>query len=78
MTNLNFLKERGIPPLGYNGIENFDDGTRKAFAAHIINYHYLGDHSYEHTEQVFRDFYQYNDVDAIWGEILKILQDYPY
>jgi len=74
--NLTFLKNRGIPTRDSN--MGFDDGTRKAFAAHILRYHYSGEYSIEHTEAFFRDFYLSYDADEVWSQIESLISEYNY
>lgn len=66
--DLTFLSGRNVPPLD---TDQFDDGTRKAYAARIISYYFNNDMNLEETRSLFDKYYINEDQSAIWKEIVE-------
>ena len=64
--DLEYLKNRPIPKIDST---RMDDGTRKAFAEHIITYHFNNQENSDSTKFVFDKYYLGEDSLEIWETI---------
>ena len=67
--NLTYLKNRDLPKL----VSGFDDGTRKAYAEHIITFYFNNEKNIDLTKNLFTEYYIGNDNTEIWDQIVKQL-----
>lgn len=74
INTLKFLKSRGIPLLN---TENFDDGTRRAFAETLTR-HYYSNFDLNKVRQLFYKYYIGRDKHRVWsGIISELILKYP-
>ena len=74
INTLKFLRTRGIPQLN---TENFDDGTRRAFAETLTR-HYYSNYDLNKVRQLFYKYYLGRDKHRVWSDIIsELILKYP-
>lgn len=71
---LNLLKRRSFSKK-LNNMDTPDDGTRKTYAALIIQYYFNNHCDLNKTKKVFFTYYNGNDAKDIWDDIKYALED---
>lgn len=71
-SDLQYLKQRGIPDLDE---DNIDDGTRKAVAGYIVTYFFNNDLDVEQTKAFFESNYFAADAEVVWDKILLHIEN---
>lgn len=71
LRNLEFLSKREIPPLD---VFEMDDGTRKAYAEHVIAWYFNNGENMDATAKLFKTFYHGADSQKVFDEIVQYIQ----
>jgi hypothetical protein len=76
LTNLKFVKSRGIPNKDNPGDDGFDDGTRKEIAINLTAWYFNNGRNTGETRKLFDEYYSHTDGGKIWKDIAGYINSF--
>lgn len=76
LTNLKFVKSRGIPNKDNPGDDGFDDGTRKEIAINLTAWYFNNGRNTGDVKKLFDEYYHHADKEKIWKDLSSYLDNF--